>query len=200
MPRPKKVATHDYEIEHDYIVNTDVNSELISDLEAKKEFDSIVESIAEEIPEPVVQASIEETESVRQYNVYDKSVLVDLVFDNSEKLQEYLAKNKLQLDNFISTLCLQTNNEEDLVLFNVSPFDNRTYKTLAQYYIQNGLAPKPPVVSDWMTYYKSKYSLATEEEIAITVFGPLDYSFELKDWYVLWFQSQIWDCACQAHI
>jgi hypothetical protein len=32
-----------------------------------------------------------------------------------------------------------------------------------------------------MTYYKSKYSLATEEEIAITVFGPLDYSFELKD-------------------
>ena len=35
MPRPKKVATHDYEIEHDYIVNTDVNSELISDLEIK---------------------------------------------------------------------------------------------------------------------------------------------------------------------
>jgi hypothetical protein len=28
----------------------------------------------------------------------------------------------------------------------------------------------------------------------------LDYSFELKDWYVLWFQSKIWDCACQAHI
>ena len=120
MPRPKKVATHDYEIEHDYIVNTDVNSELISDLEAKKEFDSIVESIVEEIPEHVVQASSEETESVRRYNVYDKSVLIDEVIDNSEKLQEYLAKNKLQLDNFISTLSLQTTNEEDLVLFNVS--------------------------------------------------------------------------------
>ena len=34
--------------------------------------------------------------------------------------------------------------------------------------------------NDWMTYYKFKYPLATEEEIAIQVFGPLDYSFEIR--------------------
>jgi hypothetical protein len=87
----------------------------------------------------------------------------------------------LQLENYVATLGQQTTSEEDLVLFNVNPFDNRTYKTLAQYYIQNGLAPKPPVISDWLTYYKSKYPTATEEEIAITVFGPLDLSFEIID-------------------
>jgi hypothetical protein len=30
-----------------------------------------------------------------------------------------------------------------------------------------------------MAYYKIKYPLATDEEIAIQVFGPLDYSFEI---------------------
>ncbi len=181
MPRPKKVATHDYEIEHDYIVNTDVNSELISDLEAKKEFDSIVESIADEIPEPLAQSVIEESETNKRFKVYDKGVFVEEVLDNDVKLQDYLFRNKVQLETYISTLCQETTSDEDLVLFNVNPFDNRTYKTLTQYYIQNGLAPKPPVITDWMTYYKVKYPLATEEEIAITVFGPLDFSFEIID-------------------
>lgn len=180
MPRPKKVAIQDIEISNE-LVDNEIESELISDLEAHKEFNSIVESIADEIPEPIIQSVQEETETVRSYKVYDKGILVDEVSDNSDKLQEYLDKNKLQLNNFIFTLCQQTTNDEDLVLFNVNPFDNRTYKTLAQYYIQNGLAPKPPVVSDWMTYYKIKYPLATEEEIAITVFGPLDFSFEIVE-------------------
>ena len=96
-------------------------------------------------------------------------------------MQEYLLQNKLQLEHYIATLSQPTSNEEDLVLFNVNPFDNRTYKSLLQYYVQNGLAPKPPVITDWMTYYKTKYPLATEEEIAITVFGPLDFSFEILD-------------------
>ena len=181
MPRPKKVAIPEIDIEQDVTEMNEISSELISDLEAKKEFDSIVESIAEEIPEPVVQSVPEEVENVRNYKVYQNGVLVDEVPDNSSKLEEYLLKNKLQLDNHIATLSQPTNNEEDLVLFNVNPFDNRTYKTLTQYYVQNGLAPKPPTVNDWMTYYKSKYPLATEEEIAITVFGPLDYSFEILD-------------------
>lgn len=181
MPRPKKVAIQDLEIEPDVADNIDIDSELISDLEAKKDFDSIVESIVEEMPEPVVQANAEESDTVRQYKVYNKGELVDEVLDNSTTLQEYLLKNKEQLDNFIYTLGQQTTNEEDLVLFNLNPSDNRTYKSLTQYYFQNGLAPKPPAITDWMTYYKSKYPLATEEEIAINVFGPLDYSFELKD-------------------
>lgn len=181
MPRPKKVAIQQFEIEPEYIENTEISSELISDLEAKKEFNSIVESIVEEMPEPVLQQNTEEVESTRSYKVYDKGELVDEVLDNSDALQNYLLKNKAQLDNYIVTLSQQTTNDEDLVLFNVNPNDNRTYRSLTQYYFQNGLAPQPPSITDWMSYYKSKYPLATEEEIAITVFGPLDFSFELKD-------------------
>ena len=181
MPRPRKVAIPDIEIEPDVVDNNDISSELISDLEAKKEFDSIVESIVEEIPEPVEQLNTVDSESVRHYKVYQKGVLLEELPDNSTKLQEYLLQNKLQLENYIATLSQPTSNEEDLVLFNVNPFDNRTYKSLVQYYVQNGLAPKPPAIIDWMTYYKTKYPLATEEEIAITVFGPLDFSFEILD-------------------
>ena len=181
MPRPKKVAIQDLEIEPDVVDNIDIDSELISDLEAKKEFDSIVEAIVEEIPEPVEQLNTVENESVRYYKVYQNGVFLEDLADNSEKLQEYLSQNKLQLEHYIATLSQPTSNEEDLVLFNVNPFDNRTYKSLLQYYVQNGLAPKPPVITDWMTYYKTKYPLATEEEIAITVFGPLDFSFEILD-------------------
>lgn len=181
MPRPKKVAIQEFEIEQEYVENTEINSELISDLEAKKEFNSIVESIVEEMPEPVEQQNVEEPESTKSFKVYDKGEYVDEVLDNSDSLQKYLLKNKAQLDNYIVTLSQQTTNEEDLVLFNVNANDNRTYKSLNQYYFQNGLAPQPPVITDWMTYYKSKYPLATEEEIAITVFGPLDFSFEITD-------------------
>lgn len=181
MPRPRKVAISDIEIEPDVVDNNDISSELISDLEAKKEFDSIVEAIVEEIPELVEQLNSVENESVRYYKVYQNGVYSDDLADNSEKLQEYLLQNKLQLENYIATLSQPTSNEEDLVLFNVNPFDNRTYKSLLQYYVQNGLAPKPPVITNWMTYYKTKYPLATEEEIAITVFGPLDFSFEILD-------------------
>jgi len=181
MPRPRKVAIPDIEIEPDTVDNNDISSELISDLEAKKEFDSIVEAIAEEIPEPVEQLNTAEVESVRHYKVYQSGVFLEDLADNSEKLQEFLLQNKLQLENYIATLSQPTSNEEDLVLFNVNPFDNRTYKSLLQYYVQNGLAPKPPVITDWMTYYKTKYPLATEEEVAITVFGPLDFSFEILD-------------------
>ena len=181
MPRPKKVAIQEIEIDSDFVDTDEIASELISDLEAKKEFDSIVESIADEMPEPKAQSVTDETEVAKRFKVYDKGQFVEEVSDNDAKLQDYLFKNKVQLENYITTLCQETTNDEDLVLFNVNPFDNRTYKTLTQYYIQNGLAPKPPVVSDWMTYYKSKYPLATEEEIAITVFGPLDFSFEIID-------------------
>ena len=181
MPRPRKVAIPDIEIEPDTVDNNDISSELISDLEAKKEFDSIVEAIAEEIPEPVEQLNTSEVESVRYYKVYQKGEFLEDLSDSSTKLQEYLLQNKLQLENYIATLSQPTSNEEDLVLFNVNPFDNRTYKSLLQYYVQNGLAPKPPAIIDWMTYYKTKYPLATEEEIAINVFGPLDFSFEILD-------------------
>jgi len=85
----------------------------------------------------------------------------------------------LQLYDNVAKLKNPTNNPEDLVLFNVPSTDNRTYNSLAQFYQQNGLAPQPPRINDWMTFYKLKYPMATEEEIAIQVFGPLDYSFEI---------------------
>lgn len=74
MPRPRKVAIPDIEIEPDVVDNNDISSELISDLEAKKEFDSIVEAIVEEIPEPVEQLNTVENESVRYYKVYQNGV------------------------------------------------------------------------------------------------------------------------------
>jgi hypothetical protein len=87
--------------------------------------------------------------------------------------------NKAQLYSNIDKLKTPTSDQEDLVLFNVPFTDNRKYNSLAQFYQQNGLAPQAPRITDWMTFYKIKYPMATEEEIAIQVFGPLDYSFEI---------------------
>ena len=92
-----------------------------------------------------------------------------------------MENNKVQLYDNIAKLRNPTTDPEDLVLFNVPATDNRKYNSLAQFYQQNGLAPHPPKISDWMTYYKIKYPLATDEEIAIQVFGPLDYSFEIAN-------------------
>lgn len=94
---------------------------------------------------------------------------------------DFLESNRVQLYDNMAKLKTNTTDPEDLVLFNVSSTNNRKYNSVAQFYQQNGLAPQPPKIVDWMTYYKVKYPLATEEEIAIQVFGPLDYSFEIAN-------------------
>ena len=104
MPRPRKVANQEIEFESELVENNDISSELISDLEAKKEFDSIVESIAEEIPEPIAQSNVNDAENTRRYRVYEKGVFLAEVNDDTVELQDYLFRNKLQLENYVATL------------------------------------------------------------------------------------------------
>jgi len=93
--------------------------------------------------------------------------LIAVVNDNSPELMSYLEVNHSQLMDWIEKLRLDTNNEEDLALFNIPSTDNRLYKSLKQYYLQNGLAPKPPRITSWMRYYLLKHPMMTEEEIVI---------------------------------
>jgi hypothetical protein len=112
-----------------------------------------------------------------KYDVFENNVFVKTV-ENTEELDFYLEINKVQLLDFIEELKKDTYNEEDLALFN-TPDDNRTYKNLAQYFLQNGLAPVEPKIKSWMVFYTKKYPFMSEEEIAIKAIGNLRYSFSI---------------------
>jgi hypothetical protein len=171
MPRPKKIAQEEVVIS-DVV---EVQEELV--LEPEEEF--VIEPVAIDIPE-LEDLSFEETPKTI-FKVYHLGNFIADVEENSDVLNSYLENNRVQLYENINKLKVPTVDQEDLVLFNVPATDNRKYNSIAQYYQQNGLAPQPPKINDWMTYYKIKYPLATEEEIAIQVFGPLDYSFEIAN-------------------
>ena len=175
MPRPRKIVQEESNIS-DVI---EVQEELIyvqeeETIEPEVELSPVVNIISE----PEVFA-VKETLSPTTFKVYHLGNYVEDVQENSNQLNGYLELNKTQLYDNIDKLKTPTSDPEDLALFNIPATDNRKYNSLAQYYQQNGLAPQPPRINNWMTYYKMKYSLATEEEIAIQVFGPLDYSFEI---------------------
>lgn len=110
------------------------------------------------------------------FSVFCKGEKVDDCLDGSVELESYLLKNEEQISSWIDELSQPTTNEEDLALFN-TPDNGMVYKSLAQFYSQNGLAPKPPKIVDWMTYYMRKHSPITPQEIAVLVKGDLDYSF-----------------------
>ena len=175
MPRPRKIVQEESNIS-DVI---EVQEELIyvqeeETIEPEVELSPVVNIISE----PEVFA-VKETLSPTTFKVYHLGNYVEDVQENSNQLNGYLELNKTQLYDNIDKLKTPTSDTEDLALFNIPATDNRKYNSLAQYYQQNGLAPQPPRINNWMTYYKIKYSLATEEESAIQVFGPLDYSFEI---------------------
>jgi hypothetical protein len=175
MPRPRKIVQEESNIS-DVI---EVQEELIyvqeeETIEPEVELSPVVNIISE----PEVFA-VKETLSPTTFKVYHLGNYVEDVQVNSNQLNGYLELNKTQLYDNIDKLKTPTSDPEDLALFNIPATDNRKYNSLAQYYQQNGLAPQTPRINNWMTYYKIKYSLATEEEIAIQVFGPLDYSFEI---------------------
>lgn len=173
MPRPKKIVQEESKISE----VIEVQEELV--IEPEEEL--VIEPVAMEVPE-LEDLSVEEVveEAPKTiFKVYHLGNYVVDVEENSDTLNQFLENNRVQLYDNVAKLKVVTNDPEDLVLFNVPATDNRKYNSLAQYYQQNGLAPQPPRVSDWMTYYKYKYPMATEEEIAIQVFGPLDYSFEI---------------------
>jgi len=115
-----------------------------------------------------------------QYEVFLDGVLVETVDDESERLFFYLGENKAQLQSWVDELSLATNNEEDLALFN-TPDNGFVYKSLRQYFSQNGLAPVAPKITDWMQYYLRKHNPITKEEIAILAKGNLKYSFVPKN-------------------
>jgi hypothetical protein len=174
MPRPKKIAQEESKISE----VIEVQEELVIELEDELS----IEPVSMSVPELEV-FSIEETVKEEApktiFKVYHLGNYISDVEENSDQLNVCLEFNKAQLYSNIDKLKTPTSDQEDLVLFNVPFTDNRKYNSLAQFYQQNGLAPQAPRITDWMTFYKIKYPMATEEEIAIQVFGPLDYSFEI---------------------
>jgi len=174
MPRPKKiVAAVEEEKSLDIIDIPDMIEDEITDNVLEE-----VIIVEEPKPAPVKSKAIVE-EPVVKYNVYEGETLVATVNDGSPELLSYLDINHKQLLEGMEKLTQDTDNEEDLALFNIPFSDNRVYKSLKQYYLQNGLAPKPPRITSWMHYYLLKHPMMTEEEIVIEVFGPLKYSFSI---------------------
>ena len=173
MTRPKKIVLEETKISE----VVEVQEELV--IEPEEEL--VIEPVTVEVPELEVLSVEEVVEEAPKtiFKVYHLGNFVADVEEDSNILNEYLENNRIQLYDNVAKLKTPTNDPEDLVLFNVPATDNRNYNSLAQFYQQNGLAPQPPKINDWMTYYKIKYPMATEEEIAIQVFGPLDYSFEI---------------------
>jgi hypothetical protein len=174
MPRPRKIAQEESKISE----VIEVQEELVLEPEVAEELVVETPPVEMSVTEPEVFTQ-EEISTLTTYKVYHLGNFVADVEENSDQLNMCLEANKVQLYGNIEKLKTRTLDQEDLVLFNVPSNDNRKYNSLAQYYQQNGLAPQPPKITDWMTYYKIKYPMATEEEIAIQVFGPLDYSFEI---------------------
>ena len=176
MPRPKKIA------QEETIISEVV--ELEEELVIELEDELLIEPVSMSVPElevVAIEETVEEEASKTIYKVFHLGNFVVDVEENSDVINGFLNSNRVQLYDNIAKLKTVTTNSEDLVLFNVPATDNRKYNSLAQFYQQNGLAPQAPRITDWMTYYKVKYPLATEEEIAIQVFGPLDYSFEIAN-------------------
>ena len=176
MPRPKKIAQEEVVISE----VVELEEELVIELEDEL----LIEPVSMSVPElelVSIEETVEEEAPKTIYKVYHLGNFVVDVEENSNALNEFLNNNRVQLYDNIDKLKAVTTDPEDLVLFNVPPTDNRKYNSLSQFYQQNGLAPQAPRITDWMTYYKFKYPLATEEEIAIQVFGPLDFSFEIAD-------------------
>lgn len=179
MPRPKKIVQEESKISEVIEVQEEivVEPEVLS-VEETEEFD--IAPLSQILPTPL-EVEVEEIHQKTIFKVYYLGNFISDVEENSDTLNGFLENNRVQLYDNISKLKTPTTDPEDLVLFNVPSTDNRNYNSLAQFYQQNGLAPQPPKISDWMTYYKTKYPLATDEEIAIQVFGPLDYSFEIAN-------------------
>ncbi len=174
MPRPKKIVQEEVVISEVVDVQEEPVVEPVDEL--------VIEPVSMDVPELIdfaIEVPVVEEAPKTIFKVYHLGNFVGDVEENSDVLNSYLECNKVQLYDNINKLKVPTTDQEDLVLFNVPATDNRKYNSLAQYFQQNGLAPQPPRIADWMTYYKFKYPLATEEEIAIQVFGPLDYSFEI---------------------
>jgi len=181
MPRPRKIAQEESNISDVIEIQEEV-FEIQEELVIESEEELVIEPVSMTVPELeifTVEEVVEEVASKTVFKVYHLGIFVADVEENSNQLNGYLESNKNQLYDNIEKLKTPTSDQEDLVLFNIPATDNRKYNSLNQYYQQNGLAPHLPRINDWMTYYKIKYSLATEEEIAVQVFGPLDYSFEI---------------------
>jgi hypothetical protein len=174
MPRPKKIAQEESKISE--II--EVQEELVIELEDELSIEPVSMSVPE-LEVFSIEETVEEEAPKTIFKVYHLGNYVSDVEENSDQLNVCLEFNKAQLYSNIDKLKTPTSDQEDLVLFNVPFTDNRKYNSLAQFYQQNGLAPQAPRITDWMTFYKIKYPMATEEEIAIQVFGPLDYSFEI---------------------
>ncbi len=114
--------------------------------------------------------------SVTKFAVYSNGEYLETVDDTSTGLLKYLDLNRAELDNRIQELWQVPNDPNDLIFFNFGP-QKMSYNSYNAYFNVNGFAPIEPKVKSWMEYYLRLHNPITEEEIAIKLKGPLQYSF-----------------------
>jgi len=120
------------------------------------------------VPEPVDRGML--------FIVNDRGNPVCTVYEDSPKLIEFLDSNKSELNDRIQQLKRTVTDDKELVRMNL-PFSAFSYGSVSQYQAQNGLAPVPPSITNWMEFHKKENYEQTDEEIALRVFGDLRWSF-----------------------
>jgi hypothetical protein len=204
MPRPKKVAP--VEIVDEIVSSAQVLADEVVDEVAPKEQlteekppeqilipfyikalktkdeedeeDDDQGDISNEMSMTVGEAPQEEAEevSITKFAVYLNGEFVETVDDESSELINYLDLNRAELDSRIHELWQNPSDPNDLIFFNFGE-QKMSYISYYAYFNQNGFAPVEPKIKSWMEYYLNKHNPITEEEIAIQLKGPLQYSF-----------------------
>jgi hypothetical protein len=147
-----------------------LNESLIED-------ESVEETVVKETvsEEPIENLSVSFEEGLR-FEVFDARVYIETVYNNSEQLFYYLEQNRKQLNDWIDELNQVPTDPNDLIFINFGT-QQRIYRAYAQYFTQNGYAPRPPEINSWMEYYKKIHNSITDEEVAVELKGQLRYSF-----------------------
>ena len=114
--------------------------------------------------------------SITKFAVYSNGEFVETVDDESAELFNYLDSNRSELDQRIQELWQAPSDPNDLIFFNFGE-QKMNYNSYYAYFNVNGFAPVEPKIKSWMEYYLIKHNPITEEEVAIQLKGPLQYSF-----------------------
>lgn len=123
--------------------------------------------------------NIDKVKNSKVFIVFENGLQVAEIDENDIEIENYLNHNKQQLENWIKDLKETIIDPNLLITLNVGK-QNRSYMSYDSYFSQNGLAPKPLIYTDLMSYYKSQNSDLSEEEIALQINGNLKYSFSIK--------------------
>lgn len=153
--------------------------EFVFDVEVKSAIDIDTDLSQEELIQIVEDnKEYEKSKLKSQYRVFEDGEIVEVVDEDSEKLDFYLGENASQLQSWVDELSQEITDPNVLIYINEGP-QNRKYLSFEQYYMQNGYAPRLPKYKTWMEFYKNTQDTITEEEIAFHLKGNLRYSFEI---------------------